>query len=51
MADKEFVCEVCDELVKGNRSGCEQCGRVYGPECKSGIDEVCIDCEERGPLP
>lgn len=42
------TCEVCNEAVEAEDgtflSGCEKCGRLFGPCCNSVDPNYCIEC-------
>jgi hypothetical protein len=46
--EKPPECEVCDELIEGGamtaRTGCQLCGRMFGPCCNSQEDGTCVEC-------
>lgn len=41
------ICEVCDGSVAvDSLSGCEDCGRMFGPCCNNAIDSnYCVECD------
>ena len=45
---EEDKCDICDEPVAGFLSGCEQCGRMFGPCCDSEDEDCCAMCNPVG---
>lgn len=46
--DEAPICEVCEEIVEGGKltdcTGCQFCGRMFGPCCNSQEDGTCVEC-------
>lgn len=38
-------CEICDEPAE-ELSGCDKCGRMFGPCCNSEQSDYCEGCAE-----
>lgn len=43
----EQQCEICEQMVDMEKlSGCEKCGRMFGPCCNSMSPDICVECAD-----